>query len=190
MIVHKGTTTINTKRLILRKFELNDAEDMFNNWASDNEVTKYLSWLPHEDVKETKNILKSWIEDYKSSEVYNWAIVPKNYGKVIGSITVVEMSVDKERCEIGYCLSKSYWNQGITTESLKAIIDYLINEVGFKRVQAKHDIDNPSSGKVMLKAGMKYEGRLRKYNKNNQGELVDCDMYSILEDEFNNQSKK
>ena len=189
MVDHKGTITINTKRLTLRKFDITDAEDMFDNWANDDDVTKYLSWLPHENIEETKDIIKTWIEDYKDPEVYNWAIVPKKYGKVIGSITVVGMSNDKERCEIGYCLSKSYWNQGITTEALKAIIAYLINNVGFTRVQAKHDIDNPSSGKVMLKAGMKYEGRLRKYNKNNQGELVDCDMYSILEDDLKKKQK-
>ena len=184
MVDHKGTANIKTKRLILRKFKLTDVEDMFNNWASDSEVTKYLSWLPHDNIKETKKTIKTWIKEYENPKNYNWAIVPENFGKVIGSITVVGISNEKLRCEIGYCISKSYWNQGVTTEALKAIIDYLLKEVGFTRVQAKHDIDNPASGKVMLKAGMKYEGRLRKYNKNNKGELVDCDMYSILKDEI------
>jgi ribosomal-protein-alanine N-acetyltransferase len=94
------------------------------------------------------------------------------------------MSNEKEQCEIGYCISKSYWNQGITTEALRAVINYLINEIGFKRIQAKHDSDNKASGKVMLKAGMEYEGRLRNYNKNNVGNLVDCDIYSILKEDL------
>ncbi|HEY8392736.1 MAG TPA: GNAT family protein [Capillibacterium sp.] len=87
-------------------------------------------------------------------------------------------------CEIGYCLSKRYWNQGIMTEALKAVIAYLIKEVGFKRVQAVHQVENPASGRVMIKAGMKHEGRLRGYVLNNRNELVDCEMYAILEDEI------
>ena len=184
MINHKGTQTIKTQRLILRKFKITDAENMFNNWANDPEVTKFLSWPYHKELSTTKKIINIYLEEYHNSEVYNWGIVPKEYGEVIGSITVVEMSNEKERCEIGYCISKSYWNQGITTEALKAVINYLINEIGFKRIQAKHDSDNKASGKVMLKAGMEYEGRLRKYNKNNVGELVDCDMYSILKEDL------
>lgn len=184
IINHKGSQKIKTERLILRKFKISDAEYMFNNWASDPEVTKYLSWPYHKELATTKKIINIYLEEYKSSEVYNWAIVPKEYGEVIGSITVVEMSNEKEQCEIGYCISKSYWNQGITTEALKAVIRYLINKIGFKRVQAKHNSDNSASGKVMLKAGMEYEGRLRKYNKNNSGELVDCDMYSILKEDL------
>lgn len=57
---------------------------------------------------------------------------------------------------------------------------FFFNEVGFNRIQAKHHKDNPASGKVMKKAGMKYEGRLREYFKNNDGEFVDCDLYSII----------
>ncbi len=184
IINHKGTQKIKTKRLILRKFKISDAEYMFNNWANDPEVTKYLSWPYHKELATTKKIINMYLEEYKSSEVYNWAIVPKEYGEVIGSITVVEMSNEKEQCEIGYCIAKSYWNQGLTTEALKAVIDYLINKIGFERIQAKHNSDNKASGKVMLKAGMEYEGRLRKYDKNNLGELVDCDMYSILKEDL------
>jgi ribosomal-protein-alanine N-acetyltransferase len=184
MITHKGTQSIQTKRLVLWKFEITDTENMFNNWANDPEVTKFLSWPYHEDLSTTKKIINIYLEEYQNSEVYNWAIFAKKYGEVIGSITVVEMSNEKEQCEIGYCISKSYWNQGITTEALRAVINYLINEIGFKRIQAKHDSDNKASGKVMLKAGMEYEGRLRKYNKNNVGKLVDCDIYSILKEDL------
>jgi ribosomal-protein-alanine N-acetyltransferase len=181
---HKGTLKIETERLILRRFELNDAEDMFHNWANDSEVTKYLTWLPHKNIDITKEIINGWVQCYDNLEGYKWAIVPKNYGRVIGSISVVEFFNDKERCEIGYCIARRYWNQGIMTEALKAIIKFLIYECGFKRVFATHDIDNPASGKVMIKAGMKYEGRLRKYNKNNKGQFVDCDIYAILEEDL------
>jgi ribosomal-protein-alanine N-acetyltransferase len=184
MLNHKGTSRIETERLILRRFELNDVEDMFNNWANDSEVTKYLTWLPHKNKDFTKEIINSWVKGYDNLEVYNWAIVPRNYGKVIGSISVVEYSNDKERCEVGYCIATRYWNQGFMTEALKAVIKYLIYESGFKRVYATHDIENPASGKVMIKAGMKYEGRSRKYNKNNKGQFVDCDIYAIVDEDI------
>jgi ribosomal-protein-alanine N-acetyltransferase len=184
MIKHKGTKTLYTDRLILRRFTLEDATDMFVNWASDPEVTKYLSWLPHKDIEVTKNIISSWISSYDQLSNYNWAIVLKNYGKVIGSISVVGSMEKNLRCEVGYCLSRQYWNQGIMTEALKAVISYLIKEIGFKRVQAVHQVDNVASGRVMIKAGMKYEGRLRGFVLNNRNELVDCEMYAVLENDI------
>src|SRR5690554_324686 len=185
MVKHKGTEMLETERLILRRFTIDDADAMFNNWANDPEVTKYLTWLPHGKVDITRNLLESWIKEYEDLEKYNWTIVLKNIGKPIGSISVVEASNIWERAEIGYCMGKKYWNQGIMTESLKAVVNYLITQIGFKRIQATHHVDNPASGKVMLKTGMKYEGRLRKYIKNNQGQFVDCDMYAILDEHIN-----
>ena len=156
----------------------------FNNWANDSEVTKYLSWKPHGKIDTTKDILNSWVQDYESTNVYNWAIVYKNDGMVIGSISVVEYSEEHQRCEIGYCIGKKYWSMGITTEALKAVIRYALFDVGFNRVQATHNKENPASGKVMLKTGMIYEGRLRDYRIDNKGQFVDCDMYAILKNDI------
>ncbi|NLW48727.1 MAG: GNAT family N-acetyltransferase [Firmicutes bacterium] len=180
MLSHKGTEQLETQNLILRKFRFDDAEDMFINWANDERVTKYLSWYPHNNKQITEEFIDSLIKSYDSPETYFWAIVPKDYNKVIGSISVIEFSNNMSRCEIGYCLSMSFWNMGIMTEALKAVIEFLLNEIGFERVQAKHDIANPASGKVMKKAGMQYEGRLRKYQKTKEGKLVTCDMYSSI----------
>lgn len=184
MLKHKGTITLETERLILRQFSVDDAEDMFRNWANDEEVTKYMPWLPHQNLEVTKELLAAWVNAYTSLENYNWAIVPKNYGKVVGSISVNDMSNTMERCEVGYCLSKSFWNQGIMTEALTAIIKYLFNEIGFNRIQATHNVANVASGKVMLKSGMRYEGKLSKYNKNNKGVFVDCSIYAINKEDF------
>lgn len=104
--------------------------------------------------------------------------------QVIGSISVVNMSVDYEWFEIGYCLSRNYWDKGIMMEALKAIISFCFTEVGLSRVQAFHHVENPASGKVMLKSGMKYEGCLRQYLKNNKGIFVDCDIYGIVKSEY------
>ena len=84
--------------------------------------------------------------------------------------------------EIGYCIGQAYWGHGYVAEALKEVISYLFKE-GYDLVRARHDKNNPHSGRVMQKAGMKYEGTLRKYAKNNQG-VVDDVVYSILPEEL------
>ncbi len=180
MLNHTGTVPLETERLILRRFTMDDIDDMYQNWASDPEVTRYLSWLPHGNRAITQRVIGGWIESYENLESYQWAIMLKTGRKLIGSISIVEISNLHQRCEVGYCMSKAYWNQGIMTEALKGLIRHLFETVGMQRVQAIHHIANPASGKVMQKAGLQYEGRLRKYHMNNQQELVDCEMYGIV----------
>jgi [ribosomal protein S5]-alanine N-acetyltransferase len=184
MIQHTGTQSIQTERLLLRRFEMDDAQNMFDNWVNDAQVTKYLQWLPHEDIQVTRNILDTWIKSYEKLETYNWAIVFKENNQVIGSISVVNMSEKHEWFEIGYCISRHYWNKKIMTEALKAIIKFCFVEVGLNRIQAVHYVENPASGKVMLKSGMKNEGCLKQYLKNNQGLFVDCNLYGIVKSDY------
>ncbi|MFD3157342.1 GNAT family N-acetyltransferase [Haloimpatiens sp. FM7330] len=168
----------------MRQFRAEDAADMFNNWASDDVVTKYLSWQTHSDIEVSKNILKMWIDEYSSLENYNWAIEIKKTGSVIGSICLMNIDNNIENCEVGYCLSRTSWNKGIITEAFSAIINFAFKEVGFERVTGRHHVDNTASGRVMEKCGLKYEGTLRKIHKINTGSLVDCKYYSILKEEY------
>lgn len=184
MLTHKGTKTINTDRLILRKFRYDDADNMYKNWGSDNNVTKFLSWKPHTSVEETKGIIAKWIEEYKEDNVYDWVIELKELDEVIGGISIVHLDERNSSCEIGYCMSSKYWGRGIMTESLKAVINFLFSEVGFNRIEAKHDTKNIGSGKVMAKSGMKYEGTLRQVKLRNNIEFYDLAIYSILKSEW------
>ena len=174
-----GTKTIETERLILRRFIIEDANDMFNNWASDSEVTMYLTWPTHEDVSFTKVLLSKWIEKYEDGDYFNWAMELKERGAVIGNISVVHLYEDIEGAEIGYCMSRAFWGNELMPEALKAVMDFLFDEVGLNRVAAYHDSNNPKSGRVMDKAGMKYEGILRAAARNNQG-ISDRVYYAML----------
>ena len=156
MLQHKGTVTIETIRLILRKFERTDANDMFHNWASDPEVCKYLSWGPHKDISASKKRIKYILQSYSYPDTYQWAIVLKNRKHVIGSISVEIKNTLDSSCEIGYCIGREFWNQGIMTEALRAVMHYLFYEIGYQKIVAKHDLLNPASGRVMQKAGMKF----------------------------------
>ena len=172
----QGTIVLKTERLILRRFKESDLDAFYNNWASNDNVTKYLSWPTHKDKNVTKIILDGWIKDYEHG-IYNWAISVIEQDELIGNISVVKDDYQDKMCEIGYCIGEAYWNKGYTSEALKKVIEYLFIE-GYETIIAKHDVNNHASGKVMLKAGMKFKERQLKCTKNNQG-LVDCDIYYI-----------
>jgi len=168
-VKHLGTKTIETRRLVLRRFTLSDAEPMYRNWASDPEVTRYLLWPAHESEEETKGILKGWIAAYDKTEKYEWCIELKEIGEAIGSIGVVAVNEKVQSMEVGYCLSCDYWNKGIMSEALEAVVEYLTNEVGARRIAARCDTRNPYSAKVMEKCGLKYEGTAIQAEWNNSG---------------------
>ena len=181
---HIGTKAIETERLILRPFTLEDAQPMFDNWACDPEVTKYLTWPVHSSVEVTSMLLKDWVAGYETPDRYNWAITLKEEGNApVGNISAVQVEENVESVEIGYCMGRRCWGKGIMAEALKAVIDFFVAEVGTKRVYARHDTANPNSGKVMAKAGMTFEGVLRQSGRNNQG-IVDLAYYSILKREW------
>ena len=176
---HLGTKTLETSRLILRPFAVEDAQAMFDNWASDGDVTKFLSWPTHVSVEISAMVLADWVSHYEDENFYQWAIVPKDFGQPIGSIAVVNQKEAVASVEIGYCIGKNWWHKGYTSEALSAVMDFFFDEVGANRVEARHDTNNPNSGAVMKKCGMQFEGVLRQSDRNNQG-IVDTAVYSLL----------
>jgi len=174
-----GTKTIETKRLILRQFRLSDAEGMYKNWAGDDEVTKFLTWPTHASIEVSRMVIETWVKGYADDRNYLWGIELKSTGEIVGSISVVALKENIEAVEIGYCIGRNYWNQGITSEAFAALIQFFFKEVGVNRIETRHDTLNPNSGKVMLKCGLKYEGTRIKADRNNTG-ICDVAMYGIL----------
>ena len=174
-----GTQRIETERLILRRFTLKDAVYMYYNWASDPEVTKYLTWPAHTSLKVTRDLLEEWVPRYADGGYFNWVIEYKETGKPIGNISVVKLNENTEAADIGYCMGRAYWGKGLMPEALMAVVEYLFDVVGLNRIAACHDVNNPNSGKVMKKAGMRWEGILRAAGKNNCG-ICDEAWYSII----------
>ena len=180
---HTGTQKLETERLILRRFKKEDADAMYENWASDSEVTKFLTWPAHESPEVSLGIIEDWIKQYSDNSYYQWAIVLKENGdEPIGSISAVSVKEEISSVQIGYCIGKKWWHKGITSEALKAVMDYFFDAVGVNRIEARHDPKNPNSGKVMKKCGMKYEGTLRSADWNNQG-ICDACYYALLKSE-------
>lgn len=182
---HRGTQRIETPRLVLRMAQIADAEPMFRNWASDPEVTKFLTWPTYQSVDSAYTILDIWTKEYEKPDFYQWMIELKGIGEPIGSISVTEYRNDIAAAEIGYCIGQPWWRKGIMTEALGAVIDFLFKEVGMNRIEARHDINNPHSGCVMKKCGMEYEGIARAAGRNNQG-ICDIAQYAILRKDWEN----
>ena len=180
---HCGTQTIETERLLLRRFSADDARAMYRNWASDPEVTRFLTWRTYAGVGDGEAVLRDWVSSYAKEDFYQWAIVLKSHGSdPIGGISAVRVDDAIDAVEIGYCIGRTWWRQGITSEALRAVMDFFFDTVGANRVAARHDPNNPHSGMVMRKCGMKYEGTLRSADRNNQG-VCDICCYALLRSE-------
>ena len=166
------SSTLVTKRLILRPFREGDAEAMNRNWTTDERVAQYCRWYPHKSLSETEEYLKLCLEMQ-----YSWAITIKGNDEPIGCIDVVgENSVGVQ--EVGYVLAYDHWGQGIMTEVLGAVLEELLR-CGFDKVGACHDVNNPASGRVMEKCGMKYVRSDRLQKKFGSDELCDVRCYEI-----------
>lgn len=176
MLNHKGTQTIKTNRLTLRRFTADDSRDAFEKWASSPEISRFVMKCPHSKIIETEQLIAEWVNDYKNANFYMWGIVFE--GELIGYICGNELNEDIKCICIGYCITKSCWNKGITTEATKAVINYLFT-IGFNRIFSYHNPLNPASGRVMQKCGMQFEGRIRGGSLL-AGEICDCMQYAIL----------
>ena len=146
---------IETERLILREPRITDVDDMYNNWASDPEVTKYLTWNYHKDKEETKTILQRWVNEIDDPKVHRFVITLKEDQKAVGSIDVVDYDEKDGSPEIGYCISRKLWNKGYMTETAKAFIDYLFKK-GFKKVHIGAYVENIASNRVIQKCGFTF----------------------------------
>ena len=180
---HCGTKTIETDRLLLRAFDISDADAAYRNWTSDEKVTEFLRWPTHTDIAVTQHVIEDWVTQSKKPDFYQWAIVLKELGEPIGTISVVDKNESLDIVHIGYCIGSRWWHQGITSEAFAAIIPFFFTEVGVNRIESQHDPDNPHSGNVMKKCGLTYEGTLRQADYSNKG-IVDAAVYSLLRSEW------
>ena len=145
--------TLETDRLLLRPFSVDDAEAMYNGWASDPEVTKYLTWNTHQSVDDTRAVLQKWVAEYRKPERLNFAIVLKSENRLIGGIDVVGYRGGVNGTPvIGYNLSRAYWGQGYMTEACRAVLNYLFAQ-GYKEVSIDAFAENIGSNRVIQKCG-------------------------------------
>lgn len=173
---------LETQRSRLRKLRLDDAQDLFE-YACDPEVAKYTTWTAHESIEDSEYFLELVIEEYKNREVSSWGIEHKADQKLIGTCGFVSCTLDDNRAEIGYALSRKYWGKGYMTEVVREIIAFGFCVMQLNRIEARCKLENMASARVMEKVGMKYEGILRQHLFV-KGAYHDLKMYSILRQEW------
>jgi len=169
---------LETDRLILRPLQMRDAQDLYA-YAQDPQVARHVLWDAHESIWESRQFLRGAIRQYRKGQPGSFAITLKDSGRMIGTIGFMWINLDYRSGEVGYSLSRAYWNQGIMTEALRAVLAFGFDTLQLNRIEAQHETDNPASGRVMLHAGMQYEGTLRQRLKN-KGRYVDVALYAIL----------
>jgi ribosomal-protein-alanine N-acetyltransferase len=175
----KPPETLESSRLLLRLPTMDDAEPIFQKYAQDTEVTKYLHWRPHESINTTREFLHRCIQSWNDETAFPWVIIYKNDDALLG---MIEIRINRYRADIGYGIAQQYWGNGYATEAAKIIIKWALEQESIYRVWAICDVENLASTRVMEKAGMQKEGILRRFvlHPNIHNEPRDCYCYSIV----------
>lgn len=171
--------TIKTERLILRPPIMQDAHAIFTSYAQDVEVVRYLSWKPHTSIEDTKIFLSQCIDKQKNKTHTSWVIENKSDGALLG---MIELRIDQFSAQTGYVLARPYWGQGFMPEALIAVIKVAMKLSEVYRFSAFCDVDNKASARVMEKARLTKEGRLKRYfiHPNVDPLPRDCFSFSIV----------
>lgn len=180
---HTGTRTIETKRLILRRFSYDDTENVFINWASDERVQKMYSEPVYPTREAVKGLLEKYINSYERDDYYRWAVTLKGSDECIGQIAYFLVDSKNRFAEIEYCIGSEFQCKGYATEAAKGVIEYGFNRINLHKVQICTKTVNVQSKRVIEKCGFTYEGTLRDYFFMD-GEYVGRLYFSMLRSEF------
>lgn len=183
MLTHIGTKTIETERLILRRFEYADDDAMLKNWVADEKIQSLYSEPVYSTKAEVKGLLDKYIGSYEREDYYRWAVIEKASGECIGQIAYFLVDSKNHFAEIEYCIGSDFQCKGYATEATKSIIDYGFNKINLHKVQICTKTINAPSKRVIEKCGFTYEGTLRDYFYMN-GEYVGRLYFSILRSEY------
>lgn len=151
---------IETGRLVLRKPHMQDALPIFNGWAQDRDVTRYLTWRPHEQLEQTMEFVRGCLAAWETQKRFPYVITIKETEEVIG---MIDPRIEGSKVGIGYVAARAHWGRGYITEATRAVIEWALQQATVYRVYATTDIENIASRRVLEKAGMRCEGILRRY---------------------------
>ena len=169
---------LETPRLILRDIRMEDIQEYYERLWGDGDVCRYLLHDPHQDIGESLAAIEDILQQYEKGNFYRWGIAEKGDGSLIGIVGLVRIDEENSVCSFAYLLGCDYWNRGYGTEVLKEVFRFAFEELGIRRIVADHMAENPASGAVMRKAGMKHIAtETGKYEKH--GYLHDAEVYEI-----------
>lgn len=173
VIWHKEPV-IETERLILRPLTVADAAAVLE-WAGDKRVSKFMSYTGYNDISTAIEWLSSL--HYEKNE-WNWGFVLKKNGRLIGSGSIGEDKLMAGYWGIGYNIRHDCWNNGYTTEAMRAIIEFAHTQLGADKICSDHAVDNPASGRVMEKCGLRFH-HFGEYAKLDGSETFKAKFYTL-----------
>ena len=176
--VFSDLPVLDTPRLRLRALTMRDERDMYR-YASDPEVSRHVLWEAHRSPRDTRAALRGALRQYRTGRPASFAIERRSDRRMIGTIGFMWINCEHRSGEVGYSLARDCWNQGYATEALRAVLRFGFDELHLNRIEAQHEIDNPASGRVMEKCGMRCEGTLRA-RVQNKGRFSDVKLYAML----------
>lgn len=180
--IFRSPPTLDTDRLIIRKILPRDAEDMYE-YTSREDVTEYLTWYPHPNLKYTRQYIRDIGRCYLNGSFFDWGIIWKENNKFIGTCGFTSIDTANNSAEAGYVINPDYKSRGIATEALHRVLEFAFYDLEFERVEAKHIVGNDASAAVMKKCGMSFEG-IKRHGMIIKNEYRDIAIYSILKKEF------
>ena len=184
MVTNTGTQTIETERLILRRFEYSDIDSMIRNWIAD-EKTQWDYGEPYYPTPEAVRELfdTKYIVSYSRNDYYRWAVIEKESGECIGQIAYFSLDSANQHGEIEYVIGPAFQGKGYATEMTKAVISFGFTKINLHRIEIDCRTENEASRKVIEKCGLTYEGVFRDFfwrKDHFEGRRV----YSILRSEW------
>ncbi len=183
MLTHVGTQTIETERLILRRFTYSDDAAMLKNWIADEKIQSLYSEPVYTTKEAVKELLDKYITSYENSDYYRWAVIEKTCGECIGQIAYFLVDSKNHFAEIEYCIGAAFQCRGYATEATKAVIRYGFENINLHKVQICTKTINKPSQRVIEKCGFVYEGTLRDYFYMDH-QYIGRLYYSMLRNEF------
>lgn len=175
--------TLKTSAVTLRAPRRGDARAVFENYAGDPRVTRYMLWRTHPTVATSERYLSYVIQRNGMGVEWSWAIIPPDSDKCIGMVSVIP---DRHKAELGYVLSHDYWGRGIMTDVARCLLRWCFERAGLSRVWATCASANAASARVLEKSGLRREGTLRGWLvfPNLARTPQDCLIYGLVREEF------
>lgn len=171
-------TELQTERLVLRKMKASDAASMFTIW-SDPEVTKFMNINSFTDESQAVDMIEMLDKLSRENRAIRYSIIELESNEIIGSCGYNSFDFKNAKAEIGYDISKAFWGKGYAPEAILSLMDYAFSTLEFNRIEAKVELENINSIKVLQKLNFTFEGTMRMCEKSNE-KFIDLSIYSKL----------
>ena len=181
-IIPSPLPQLNTERLILRPMRKSDFADMYD-YARREDTSRYVVWTPHPSLDYTRNYLAMIERLYRKGQFFDWAIVERESGRMIGTCGFAKLDLQNRVGEIGYVLNPTRHGRGYATEAVRKVLEYGFGQMELNRVEGRYMVENTPSRRVMERCGLTFEGILRQ-SLRIKGEYRDIGICSIVKEEY------